>query len=353
MAFQRIVTNKIHTTVVMEEVNWGIIGCGNVTEKKSGPAFSKASGSNLLAVMRRTEAKARDYAVRHGVPAFYTDVDLLLSHPNLNAVYIATPPDTHAEYAIKAMQAGKVAYVEKPMALTPAECEQMIRVSSETGQPLFVAYYRRLLPEYLKIKELIESGEIGQVKLVKICLHHSLKAEETNQNQSLGWRVNPAISGGGHFHDLAAHQLDYLEYLFGEAIDVKGIALNQAGCYPADDMVAAAFRFQSGVAVSGSWCFTVPEALRDDTTEIIGSEGRIVFSFFAHTDILVEKSAGSAYTLSVPPPEHIQQPLIQSIVDELRGKGKCPSTGQTGIRATILMDQITNGSHTSPQVLKF
>ena len=117
----------------MDHVNWGIIGCGNVTEKKSGPAFNKIEGSRLVAVMRRDASKAEDYARRHGVPKFYSDATLLINDPDVNAVYIATPPDTHAKYAIETMRAGKPAYVEKPMARTIAECEEMIRVSEETG----------------------------------------------------------------------------------------------------------------------------------------------------------------------------------------------------------------------------
>jgi predicted dehydrogenase len=180
----------------MDQVNWGIIGCGNVTEKKSGPAFNNTEGSRLVAVMRRTASEAEDYARRHGVPKFYSDATLLINDPDVNAVYIATPPDTHARYAIEAMKAGKAVYVEKPMGRTLADCEDMIRVSNETGQPLFVAYYRRRLPEYLKIKELIDGRVIGDVKYVHVQLHHPLRPEELGPEKAPGWRVFPHISGG-------------------------------------------------------------------------------------------------------------------------------------------------------------
>jgi predicted dehydrogenase len=325
----------------MDQVKWGIIGCGNVTEKKSGPAFSKAKGSELVAVMRRDAAKAEDYARRHGIARFYSDAALLINDPEVNAVYIATPPDTHASYAIKAMKAGKAVYVEKPMARTIAECEEMIRVSEETGQPLFVAYYRRVLPAYLKIKELVDNKEIGDVKYLHVQLQLPLKPEELSNEKTPGWRVFPEISGGGHFHDLAAHQFDYLEYLLGPVKEAKGFSLNQTGNYSADDIVTATFLFESGISGTGSWCFTIPENLKNDTTVIVGSGGKITFSFFENQDIYVEKSDGSSQHYNIPHPENIQQPLIQAIVDQLRGQVLSPSTGKTGIRSTMIMDWIT------------
>jgi predicted dehydrogenase len=173
-------------------------------------------------------------------------------------------------------------------------------------------------------------------------LHNPLRPEETDPEKVPGWRVFPEISGGGHFHDLASHQFDYLEFLLGPINEAKGISLNQTGHYPADDMVTATFLFESGVAGTGSWCFTVPENLKDDTTVIIGSEGKITFSFFENQDIYVEKSDGSHQHYNIPHPENIQQPLIQTIVDQLLGKGESPSTGRTGIRSTMIMEWITS-----------
>ena len=100
----------------MEHVRWGFIGCGEVTEKKSGPAFNLIEGSEVVAVMSRRADRAQSYAERHGVKRWYTDPQALLNDPKVNAVYIATPPSTHATYAIMAMKSGKAVYVEKPMA---------------------------------------------------------------------------------------------------------------------------------------------------------------------------------------------------------------------------------------------
>lgn len=332
----------IYTKFIMrvKRVYWGMIGCGNVTEKKSGPAFSKIPHSKLVAVMARDGAKAADYARRHRVPRWYDSVDALLQDPEVNAIYIATPPNVHAEYAVRAMQAGKAVYVEKPMALNAAECAEMNQVSAETGMPLFVAYYRRALPNFLWVKSLVDSGKIGTIRLVQIRTHKPPPPEEIGKKPQPRWRVMPAISGGGHFHDLAAHQLDFLEYLLGEIQSVQGLARNQAGLYAADDIVLAQIEFSSGVLATGSWCFTVTPEQAVDEAVIIGSKGNIRFAFFNDSAIHLETAAGMESFL-IPYPEHVQQPLIESIVEQLRGEGTCSSTGMSGARANAWMDQIT------------
>jgi len=327
----------------MDQIQWGIIGCGNVTEVKSGPAFSKIPNSKLVAVMRRDAALAEDYAKRHNVPKWYSDVDKLIHDPDVNAIYIATPPNVHEVYAEKAMRAGKPVYVEKPMALDAAECSRMNAVSKETGVPLFVAYYRRSLPYFVKLKELIDSSIIGDIRYVNICLQWQPYDEEIGELRKPKWRVQPEISGGGHFHDLASHQFDLLEYVLGPIKSAKGIARNQAALYEADDITVANFEFESGILGNGVWCFTINKGQREDKAQIVGSKGRINFSFFEKFDIIVETESG-AETYNIPYPAHVQQPLIELIVKELRGEGVSPSTGLTGARANQIMGWITKSN---------
>ncbi|MBN8821580.1 MULTISPECIES: Gfo/Idh/MocA family oxidoreductase [unclassified Spirosoma] len=324
----------------MIHLNWGIIGCGDVTEVKSGPAFNKIPHSSLVAVMRRDADKAADYAHRHKVPKWYTDADALINDPDVNAIYIATPPDSHADYAIRAMRAGKPTYVEKPMALNTAECEAMNQVSRETGIPLFVAFYRRALPYFLKVKELIDQKAIGDVRYVHIQLNWEPADRELGKASVPNWRVTPAVSGGGLLHDLASHQFDFLEFLLGPVQSASGITRNQAGLYEADDVVVANFAFESGVLGSGNWCWTVNKEQRLEQTQLIGSTGKLTFSFFENFVIKLETESGTE-EITVPFPEHVQQPLIELIVQELRGEGKSPSTGETGIRSSQILDWIT------------
>ena len=321
----------------MHKVKWGIIGCGDVTEVKSGPAFYKCRGSELVAVMRRDENRVRDYARRHNVPLWFIDADALIDHPDVNAVYVATPPYAHAEYAIKALRAGKPVYVEKPMALNFSECEAMIRAAELTDTPLFVAYYRRALPGFIKIKELVDSGTIGQVRLINIQLYKSSAHDEFNGG--LPWRVKPEMSGGGLFFDLASHQLDYLDYVFGPVSHIQSLAINQAGFYPAEDFVQATLRFPHNIVCSGTWCFTASPAANRDVMTIIGDKGMIEFSCFGFVPVRLTTSRGTE-EFDYPKPEHVQQCLIQQIVDELSGNGKCASTGASGARTSLVMDKI-------------
>lgn len=323
----------------LEEVRWGIIGVGDVCEVKSAPAMNRIEGSRLVAVMRRNGEKAADYARRHGVPKWYDDADQLINDPEVNAIYIATPPNAHAGYTEQAAQAGKPVYVEKPMARTHAECEDMIRVCKTAGVPLRVAYYRRCLPNFLKVKELADNGAIGDVRMVNIELYQSV-APELVRGQDNNWRVDPAIAGGGYFYDLASHQFDYLDYLLGPIETARGIAANQAGLYEAEDIVTAGYRFGNGVLGTGSWCFTVGKPAVKEMTTILGSEGQIRFHFFTNSTVYLETDKGIE-TFEFQMPQHIQQPLIQTIVDEWLGKaGISPSTGESAARTNWVMEEI-------------
>jgi len=337
--FNRIYSTKATISRKMDKINWGIIGCGDVTELKSGPAFNKVAHSELVAVMRRDGAKAADYAERHKVPKWYTDAALLINDPAVNAIYVATPPDTHARYAIEAMKAGKPVYVEKPMARNYRECQEMIRVSEETGMPLFVAYYRRTLPAFLKVKAMLAEGTIGRPLTTNIRLHKAFGEKDQHREQQ-SWHVNPAISGGGHFFDLASHQLDYLDFLFGPITEVQGIAKNLAGYYPAEDTVTATFTFESGVTGTGSWCFVVGEGTEEDIIEITGTKGKISFSCFQLGEVKLILSDKTT-TFGFQNPENISRNLIQQVVDALRGDGGCVSTGHSAARTSWVLDEIT------------
>jgi predicted dehydrogenase len=318
-------------------INWGIIGVGNVTEVKSGPAFNKVKGSRLVAVMRRDAVLAADYARRRKVPKFYSKASDLINDKDVNAVYIATPPGSHAEYAIEVIKAGKPVYIEKPMAASYSECMKINETAEKYKVPVFVAYYRRALPGFLFVKNLIETGAIGNVRLILIQLFKYLSEEEKNGNPP--WRVDPSVAGAGHFFDLASHQLDYLDYVFGPVQKVKSVAINQAGLYKAEDYVSAEFIFKNNIAGTGVWCFSVPPESSRDTIEIIGDKGSIKFTTFSFEPIVVLNESGRTEYINERP-EHVQYNLIGKIVDSLNGRGESPSTGLSGARTSKVMDEI-------------
>jgi predicted dehydrogenase len=315
----------------MRTIRWGIIGCGDVTEVKSGPGFQKAEGSALVAVMRRDGAKARDYARRHNVPRAYDSAADLISDPDVDAVYIATPPSSHCELALETAAAGKPCLVEKPMARNADECRRMNATFAGRGLPLWVAYYRRALPRFLIVRDSLANGHIGRVTSV----HLEVTAPLLTAREA-GWRVDPAASGGGLFFDLASHCFDLLDFLIGPIADVTGYAVNTGGSYAAEDVTAAAFQFEAGCVGSGVWNFNAPE--KTDVITFVGSEGSLRTPIFSDTDVVVSRGTDRR-VFDVRNPLHVHQPLIQAIVDELRGEGRCESTGESGERTSRVLDR--------------
>ena len=321
----------------LSQVRWGIIGCGAVTEVKSGPPLQLVRHSSLVAIMRRTPGLARDYAIRHNIPKWYEDADDLINDQEVNAVYVATPPGSHLQYAVKAMQAGKPVYVEKPMARNYTECLEMLRVSKKTGMPVFVAYYRRALPGFRKVRELVDSGAVGEVRMVNVRFYRPINGDL--EGISIPWRLQPEISGGGLVFDLAAHTLDYLDFVFGPIHKVKANAMNQARRYSAEDIVLANWQHESGVAGTGSWCFTTSSKNNLDEIEIIGNKGRILFSTFEFVPVILENEKGKQVFPFEKPP-HVQLYLMEKIVAALRGEGESPSTGETAARTSRVLDEM-------------
>ena len=320
-------------------IKWGFIGCGEVTEKKSGPAFNEVEGSQVVAVMSRSENKARSYAERHHVRKWYTDASELIEDPDVNAVYIATPPSSHATFAIMAMHAGKPCYIEKPLAASYNDCIRINRISEQTGVPCFVAYYRRYLPYFQKVKEIIESGTIGNVVNVQVRFSVPPRDLDFQSGKEMPWRLQPDIAGGGYFYDLAPHQIDLLQNLFGVITRAHGYPANRAHLYQAEDTLSACFFFESGIPGSGSWCFVGHESAKEDCIEVIGEKGSLSFSVFTYQPIEVITSEGKNL-ITVPNPPYVQLPLIKSVIQHLQGKGKCDCTSVSATAVNWVLDRV-------------
>ena len=323
----------------MKILKWGFIGCGEVTEKKSGPAFSEVPGSTVEAVMSRSEKNARRYAEKHGIGKWYTDAQEIIDDPDINAIYIATPPSSHATFAIMAMKAGKPVYVEKPLAANYEDCSRINRVSEETRVPCFVAYYRRYLPYFQKVKQIITDGTIGNVMNVQIRFAVPPRDLDYSHPENLPWRLQPDIAGGGYFYDLAPHQLDLLQDMFGVIVDADGICANRAGLYNVEDSVSACFRFESGLPGSGSWCFVAHESAKEDRIEVIGDKGQLSFSVFNYDPICLHTLEGKQ-VLVVPNPPYVQYALIKSVIEHLQGLGVCSCTSISATPVNWVMDRI-------------
>ena len=320
-----------------EKIQWGIIGCGDVTELKSGPAFNKVKDSALIAVMRRDEAKAKDYAIRHGVPKYYTNASELINDPEINAIYIATPPDLHEAYVMASIAAGKPVYVEKPMTVNHYSAQMMKDAAEANNVKFVVAHYRRAQPMFNKIKQLLDDKSIGDVLYVNMQFRQQPPSEEAMATPKIAWRLDPLQSGGGLFHDLAPHQLGLMVYYFGEIQNACGVSANRGGKYTADDLVNGIIQFKNGVHFNGSWCFNVMSEDEIDRCEIFGTGGSIVFSVFGKSEIILNTDLGKEIFI-FDALQHVQQPMIENVVQYFLGRTNNPCPPAEGVAVMELMD---------------
>jgi predicted dehydrogenase len=322
----------------MEKICWGIIGCGNVTEVKSGPAFNKVEHSSLMAVSRRDEEKLADYVKRHQVPMSFTNALDLIHSYHINAIYIATPPDVREAYALEAMQLGKPVYLEKPMALNLAACKRLKAVSEKLGVKLSVAHYRRNLPLFMEVKNILSQDVIGAVKEVQI---NMLKKTDKAAQDPFNWRIDPSIAGGGYFYDLAPHQIDLVFYFFGKPRSFSGISTNKAGLYKAEDYVQGSIELENGIICKGLWDFSINGEEKDEFL-IIGEKGTIRFPVFG-LFIEVEMN-GNTNTIHFEAPKHNQQNHIQAVVNYFLDKGENPCSAEDAILSMEVMEAFVYGS---------
>ncbi len=312
-------------------IHWGFIGCGDVVERKSGKPFWKAGESDVVAVMCRNLDRAADFAARHGIAAYYNKVEALVNDPAVDAIYIATPPSTHMPYATLAVAAGKPVYVEKPMGVALPECTALLQLAQQKQVPVFVAYYRRALPYYHKVKELLDSGAIGQVRSVNLTYYTA--------HQPAGapsWRVQPSISGGGLFHDVGCHALDILDFLMGEIVAVSGSSANLRHSANCDDTVAAQMRFANGALGTALWCFGT--ATSHEQIEVLGDGGSLIFHIMGNEIALTQN--GETQQIAVPHPAYVQQGMVHNVIASLQGTQQPACTGAVAYRTALVMDRI-------------
>jgi predicted dehydrogenase len=320
----------------METVKWGIIGCGDVAEVKSGPAFQNVTGSELIGVMRRNGEKAKDFAERHGVPIYTNNAEDLLQHTDINAIYVATPPSTHLAYAKAALAAGKYVYLEKPMALTSQEAGEIVTAVKNSDKKLSVAHYRRKLPAFEKVKALLDESAIGSVLFADIQILQPRNSDIV-ANSEENWRLNPTVSGGGYFYDLAPHQIDLMYHYFGAFEKIDGYATAQKN--KVEDTVNGIIQFESGVQFRGVWNFTAADNYKKEECIIYGTLGSIRFSFYGDTVILNDRKGETVFEFKNP--KHIQQPMIAAVVSYFLGNTENPCPAEDGITVMQAMEKLS------------
>ena len=316
-------------------IRWGIIGCGNVTEIKSGPPYQMTQDFELAMVMRRDVEKAKDYAKRHQVPQWTTDAKAIIENPDIDAVYIATPPDTHKYYGLQVAKAGKPCCIEKPMSPSYQDSLEIYEAFQKNRVPLFIAYYRRSLPRFKKVKQWLDDKTIGEIRHI-----HWVKtrtASPLDLSGKYNWRTDAKIAPGGYFDDLAGHGLNLFTYLLGDITEASGIATNQQGLYSSFDTISGSWKHQSGVTGSGSWNFGSFRPI--DKVGILGSEGEIHFSVLGEEPLELMSQTNNE-SIFIEHPKHLHQYHVESIRRHLFGGAMHPSMGDSGLHTSWVMDKI-------------
>ena len=319
----------------MTILRWGIIGCGNVAEHKGGPPLYTVDDSELIAVMRRDRTRAEDFAKRHGAKRVYTDVQQLLADDEINAVYIATPPNLHCEQTIFAAHAGKHILCEKPMAMTVDECQQMVDACRDANVSLMIAYYRNHYPNVVKMKTLMEEGAIGDVVLARInCTAYF----NPNRNDLKNWRINPEISGGGVLMDIGSHRISLLQYLMGDIASAQGFAESVHLDAAVDDSAVFSLRFESGAhAVANiNWNIGVG---RDDV-EVYGTAGCLRCSPLNSENLTLETKSDGLVDLKQTPLQHTHTGLVENFINHIKTGQPIRCSGESGLQTNATMEQI-------------
>lgn len=319
----------------MAVLRWGILGCGNVAEHKGGPPLYSVDDSELIAVMRRDQAKAEDFAERHGAKRAYTDVDKLLSDDEINAIYIATPPNLHCEQTIRAARAGKHILCEKPMAMSVSECKQMVDACQKEGITLMIAYYRNHYPNVVKMKTLMDEDAIGDVVLARI---NCTSYYNPNRQDLKNWRINPEISGGGVLMDIGSHRISLLQYLLGDVVSVKGLAETVHLDVAVDDSAVFTLRFESGAHAVANINWNVGIGI--DDIEVYGTKGRLRCSPLNSEHLTLETKSDGVKALSQTPLPHTHTGLVEDFINHIRTSEPIRCTGELGLQTNAIITKI-------------
>lgn len=306
------------------QIRWGILGCGDVARRRVARAIIDDSNSQLVAACRRNADKLKDFCDDFDVPRAIVNDEELIAQPDVDAVYIATPVNLHLPQTVAAARAGKHVLVEKPMAMSVTQCDEMISTCAQHGVKLGVAYYRRFYPVVDRMKQIVDAGEIGKVLAVSVVTGSAFAMEPNDDGY---WRVIPEAGGGGALMDIGSHRLDLMLDMFGEVDEVRSVCSTVAADYESEDCASLVMRFRSGVHGSLQ-CFFGTSAEPDEFT-VVGTAGRLHSNVLNNGDLTILRD-GETRTESHPPSSNFNAPLIADFVEAIREGREPLVTGGQG-----------------------
>ena len=293
------------------KVNWGLIGCGDISKRRVAPALRDLDNCNLVSVNRSQFELAEDFAKEFGAKKWYKTWQELIKDEKIDAVYISTPVYLHAEMTIAAAEAGKHVLCEKPMAMNVNECDRMISACKTNNVKLGIAYYRNFYPAVRRVKEIISSGELGEISCAQINIFGYF---DRKPGEPRSWLLEKKKSGGGPMYDIGCHRLEVFLNIFGPVKDVKGQVSNVLFQRNVEDTGTALLLFDSNV----HGVLSVGHAAKEsqDTLDIFGSEGSIRIAVLNQGDMIIKSSKGERKE-SFPPHENFHLPLIDDFANSI------------------------------------
>ena len=317
-------------------IRWGFLGCGKVVRTKSGDAFRNVPNSTIEVIRRRNLDAAKESAEYFGAPYWCDRIEELLAS-EIDAVYIATPPGLHYEQAMACLNAGKAVYLEKPFARNYTEAKELTEAFEEAGVPLYIGHYRRALPRFLKIREMLKSNIIGDVTDIDFYLNRIFSRKEADNS----WLYNPVLSGGGKYYDIAPHTVDIIQFLFGNITEVQGSARNLGVGCPLENVVEMTFVTEKGVNGKARFCCVADE--KSDRMHVTGTKGTMEFSVHGKTDVIVKDENGTIIEqFDLPDPKAVEESMVQSVVEDLLGISKCESKAKDVLVTYKIIDEVLN-----------
>jgi len=311
---------------------WGLIGYGDLAEKRVATALQNAAGSSLSAVWGRDPEKTRAFAERHGIKKAASSLDDLLGEA-LDGIYVCTPPGSHAEYAIRAAEAGCHVLVEKPMAPSSQDCDRMNAAAEKANVRIGVAYYRRAFPKMRHIRKLIQEGALGEPVWVNMAAHSWFAPAGDDPKH---WRVEPELSGGaGALADIGVHRLDLLDYWLGESTVASAVFTNLVHSYDVEDGSSLVLKLSNGAPVHAYFSWNSKTWI--DRFEIVGSEGKIIAEPLDSGSLIVIRGRDRE-ELDLPPPENAHLPCVEDFLTSCQGGREPLCDGQAGKRTTQLLE---------------
>jgi predicted dehydrogenase len=326
----------------LDTIRWGLVGCGDIAEKRVAPALRESPGSTLAAVARAQADKAADFAARHGASRSYADWRDLVRDDGIDAVYVATPVRLHAEQAVAAAEAGKHVMCEKPMALDPASCDRMIAAARAHGVRLGVAYYRHHYPLVRRLRALLESGELGDPVLAQM---QAFEPFDPGPGHPRAWLLRRGESGGGPMADFGCHRVEVLLDLLGPLAGAQGASCRaRFRDREVEDTCIATLRFRGGASAVIAVTHAAYE--RRDTLEIYGTLGSAHVGVLNAGTVRVVTAAGTREEHH-PPHANLHQPLVEDFVAAVRDGREPAVTGAVGLEVARAIEMIYRESGAS------